>query len=343
LALRAAVTNSNLTLALRMNHILLLGAGFSRNWGGWLGEEVFEYLLGCPEVASDSDLQRRLWQSKDRGGFEAALEELQDEATHKRDQRQLEGLEKAIHRMFSDMDAGFRNHHGNHFEFEFSNGTSLVKDFLSRFDAIFTLNQDLLLERHYFQPGFGLGAARRWTSYSLPGMKPAPNPQAACAGELSVPDYVPSGNFGVSTMEQPYYKLHGSSNWRDADGRLIIALGGNKAGTIQKHTVLRHSMQQFETMLLECDCRLAIIGYGFLDQHINKTLSDAAKAGRGLKIFVIDPLGVEVMRGPLERRPFQIRGGHPFEGHIIGASRRGLAQIFGSDFVERQKVLRFFT
>ena len=36
-----------------MNHILLLGAGFGRNWGGWLAGEVFEYLIGCPEVDAE--------------------------------------------------------------------------------------------------------------------------------------------------------------------------------------------------------------------------------------------------------------------------------------------------
>ncbi len=140
--------------------------------------------------------------------------------------------------MFSDMDVGFCNQDGNIFQFEFLPGTSLVKDFLSRFDAIFTLNQDLLLERHYFQSGFELGGARRWTSYSFPGMKPVPNPNAPFTGESIVPDFVPSGNFEVSAMEQPYYKLHGSSNWHDDDGRPIIALGGNKTGTIQTSAVL---------------------------------------------------------------------------------------------------------
>jgi len=30
--------------------LFLTGAGFSRNWGGWLANEAFEYLLACPEV-----------------------------------------------------------------------------------------------------------------------------------------------------------------------------------------------------------------------------------------------------------------------------------------------------
>jgi len=31
-------------------HFLLTGAGFSRNWGGWLVNEAFEYLLGSKGV-----------------------------------------------------------------------------------------------------------------------------------------------------------------------------------------------------------------------------------------------------------------------------------------------------
>lgn len=85
-----------------------------------------------------------------------------------------------------------------------------------------------------------------------------------------------------------------------------------------------------------------IIGYGFMDGHINEILKSAAKSKDGVKIFVIDPLGVDVMRSPLERRPHQILGPHPYKDSLIGASRRSLAQIFGADSIERDKVLRFF-
>src|ERR1700733_9926625 len=36
-----------------MTLILLTGAGFSRNWGGWLASEAFEYVLGCSDVGED--------------------------------------------------------------------------------------------------------------------------------------------------------------------------------------------------------------------------------------------------------------------------------------------------
>lgn len=60
-----------------MRHYLLLGAGFSRNWGGWLAAEAFEYLLGCSEITSNSQLQALLWKHQSNGGFEHALAEIQ--------------------------------------------------------------------------------------------------------------------------------------------------------------------------------------------------------------------------------------------------------------------------
>jgi hypothetical protein len=34
---------------------------FSRNWGGWLADEAFEYLLGCKEIAQSAYLKSLLW------------------------------------------------------------------------------------------------------------------------------------------------------------------------------------------------------------------------------------------------------------------------------------------
>jgi hypothetical protein len=59
-------------------------------------------------------------------------------------------------------------------------------------------------------------------------MKPLPSGEALILGAEDVPRYGPSGDYTVGPRSQPYYKLHGSSNWRDRDGRLIIALGGTK-------------------------------------------------------------------------------------------------------------------
>jgi hypothetical protein len=50
-----------------MRHILLLSAGFSRNYGGWLADELTADLMG--RVSDDAELLKQLRQEL---GFEAA-------------------------------------------------------------------------------------------------------------------------------------------------------------------------------------------------------------------------------------------------------------------------------
>jgi hypothetical protein len=92
-----------------MTKILLTGAGFSRNWNGWLADEVFEYLLGCPEV--DGSMRTRLFASRaNGGGFEDALADLQTELARRggTEIRQLvERFQAALDRMFDDMGRAF--------------------------------------------------------------------------------------------------------------------------------------------------------------------------------------------------------------------------------------------
>src|SRR5712691_8503456 len=129
-----------------MPHILLLGAGFSRNWGGWLADEAFEYLLGHPRI--DDGIRTVLWRFKDKGGFEAALEDQRTQAVRFFSAAVVDPaqrLEDAIRGMFDDMNKAFLA-----INFEFQNSIEyLVRTFLFRFDAIFTLNQDVLMEQHY--------------------------------------------------------------------------------------------------------------------------------------------------------------------------------------------------
>jgi hypothetical protein len=49
-----------------------------------------------------------------------------------------------------------------------------IQKFLVRFDAIFTLNQDLLIEVHYNNQNVVLWQGTRWQGYELPGMREQP-------------------------------------------------------------------------------------------------------------------------------------------------------------------------
>jgi hypothetical protein len=122
-------------------------------------------------------------------------------------------------------------------------------------------------------------------------------------------------------------------------------MGGNKARGIAQYAVLSWYAQKFEELLSQPGTKLMVIGYGFRDPHINEVLFQAVNH-RGLRIFVIDPLGSDVARSLNPTNRATIRVGSEleqvFERSLIGASRRPLREIFGNDAVEHNKVQRLF-
>jgi len=318
-----------------MNFVLLLGAGFTRNWGGWLASEAFEYLLGSPEL--DDGLRDLLWKHKDRGGFEAALAELQqDHVQSKRSEPEprLGCMQKAILRMFADMDAGFST---SDFRFEFSNDRSYrVDEFLVKFDAIFTLNQDTLLEQHYLNENIGLSPA--WDGRQFPGMKPAGTETHLIRRWEEIPD-----GFTVDANLQPIFKLHGSTNWDDSKGEGLLVIGGNKSEAIGRHQILSWYFKQFRGYLSRDNTQLMVIGYGFRDDHVNSAILSAAESS-SLRLFIIDALGVDVLdknRGAAIHDPDILM--KKLGSKVIGASRRSLREIFEADPpIEHSKMMRFF-
>jgi hypothetical protein len=320
------------------NYILLLGAGFSRNWGGWLASEVFEYLLGSSLI--DDSVRTLLWQHEYKG-FESALGTLQTQADSRKPDPRLQKLLAALSQMFSDMNESFEKLT----DFEPTQFRDRqVKTFLARFDAIFTLNQDLLLEHHYIGDRGALASGGRWNSCASPGLKF--NQGAEHATNHFAAKWAPESSFAEQKNSQPYFKLHGSSNWHDESKNGILIVGGadgDKQKLIDRHPLLQWYFQCFEAYLAKPNTKLMIIGYSFNDNHINNILKKHA-APNGPKLFIIDPLGIDVMNR--NRNNALITAKHEdarlFEPYIVGASRRLLKQTFSSDDVEFGKIMRFF-
>jgi len=137
---------------------------------------------------------------------------------------------------------------------------------------------------------------------------------------------------------QPYIKLHGSIDIKQSDREMMLVIGGNKAGSIAQLPLLEWYHGQFGRSLRANGARLMIIGYSFGDAHIYKMIFDGIEAG--LKIFIIDPLAVDVIGSNLS---LPLNPGFPIRNAIIGASRRPLLRtLSGQDVVEWNKVNRFF-
>jgi SIR2-like domain len=251
--------------------------------------------------------------------------------------RRFADLTTALVGMFNAMGLGFSQR-----QFEFQNEVRyMVRTFLGQFDAIFTLNQDTLLERHYL----GTVVGGKWNASQIPGIKPLGNPGTFLSPSdakiaLQQPD---PNNFKLSPSVQPYIKLHGSCNWNDGpSGGRILIMGGKKAISIDQFQLLAWFHREFRQFLQRPDTRLMVIGYSFGDAHINTAIEEGVE--KGLKLFIIDPNGVDV----LDKRPIGPIGRGRDEymdklaPNIIGASRRPLTSIFNGDVVEHSRVTSFF-
>lgn len=317
-----------------MTHILLTGAGFSYNWGGMLASEVFQYLLGCTEL--DDELRRSLWRDR---SFEDVLAAFQ-RATDQEGKRRFNVLASALAGMFNGMGLAFMQR-----EFEFQNPPDIrysLTSFLMRFDAIFTLNQDTLLEQKYI-PFVG---APKWGRAHLPGLKLLGNPQltGSVHDRIAVMEPNPT-DFKLAPGVQPYIKLHGSCNWNAGPtGERILIMGGQKAASIGQFPLLTWYHQEFRTMLTRPGARLMIIGYSFSDAHINDMIMEAIKQS-DLKIFLVDPAGDRILdkrdpRAMIPDRPGPLLDTIP--PRIIGMSQRPITSTFKDDTVEHSNLCRFF-
>lgn len=293
-------------------HVLLLGAGFSRNWGGWLASELVGELSGQLSDRPWLCEMLRAYRSFERV-YGERLETAQGMRNNALAVDDVVRLQQAILETFSAMNAGFARKQGMNFS---ESAERSVVSFLARFDAIFTLNQDLLLEAHYRGienaehgkwPGGcvypGILATREWSSANaLERVRARRNVAAGVTPDQRV---------------QPIFKLRGSVDWQTSDEQPVLVVGTGKEKA-PGSDLLRYYHDQFARYLTSGRTRLMVIGYSFSDPDINKVLRDAARKSE-MQMYVVNPAGLDV----LEDR------GHVGKIPIVGLSTRELACTFG--------------
>lgn len=321
-----------------MNAVLLTGAGFSYNWGGRLAREINTTV--ALRLQGNAVLEELLHRNPN---FEEALTELQNEAAVGKPgaSEHLQRLEAAIADAFAEMN---RHLASASFNFSAERDFSLI-EFLVLFDAIFTLNQDLLLEAHYHREpnSLSLTQFRKWLGPVLPGTEVIPNPAPAGLFDPLAEWRRPKSSLEttIDPQYQPYFKLHGSMNWRDSNGGRLLVMGGNKPSTMRSHPILMWYADKFMEHLSRPGARLMVIGYGFRDSHINQMIHDAWLKGRKtLSMFIVHPDGREIlkkinptygkmyMKGPLE------------EITAVYDSTRSLKNTFGGSDAGELEMLR---
>ena len=320
--------------------VLLTGAGFSRNWDGLLASEFFNRLISHENINSSDNLRALLLQETN---FEAALHKAKTQGLSASEVRLFE---QAILDVYIDHDQAIRRT-GFHGETDIN--IYGVQGFISRFYGggdtgyIFTLNQDLLLERKYYNYTIGSRNAPRPT---LPGIPPHRDWfQTHMTDSYSglPPDYtrtvlsasvVPDSDWPPKLKGQfNYIKLHGSFDWRDPSGNNLLVIGGGKVSAIASSPILKWYSDVFRAVCSAGDVRLFISGYGFADEHINETIAAGVK-GAKLRIFIHNTIPSASMQTSLASMPY----GKDIWPGLIGYSNRPLIEIFPGNQRRTQEI-----
>jgi hypothetical protein len=307
---------------------LLTGAGWSRNWGGRLANEMWQDLMSHQAIQHNERLRRLLL---DEQSFEVALGMTYSPPFTTSDRHEFE---RALLDAFGAMDRQIA------LGLEPWINIYKVQELLGRFSRqgsnagyLFTLNQDIFLERHLYNfppgcpppslPGLQVRPGQRFFSPNIGLfsdellMQVSPHP----AGQASL-----LGRFNI-------IKLHGSFNWRTADGANMMVVGTEKTRQISASHLLAWYFEIFQHVLSAGNVRLLIVGYGFGDEHINAVIADAIE-NHGLRVFIWDV-------GPkLRERVIAVPHGVRIWEGLLSSASRPMIEVFPSNQETTQEYRR---
>lgn len=317
-----------------MGQYILTGAGFSKNWGGWLSQELWAFLIGHAEIQKNEALKKLLWNNLNEG-FENALYEAKQLAESNPEwMNHYASLQKVVSEAFNEMFDLFKDISNT-----FGQGDYAIQEFLAKFDAIFTTNQDMLVELKFINLCNGdshrLVGRNNISGLYSPGIK-SRNPQSFRGtsyqmtfdamdvnNRIQYPD--PSGMSNLPNNLVPYIKLHGSSNWRTQNvGDNLMIVGGKKAEQIEANPLITSYFNFFRKKLFEPGSRLLVLGHSFLDFHINEIIFKAIKE-YGLKFYIWNNSGLGPLMERLKNTPYYDE--ELFKKGFVGVSTKPLIDI----------------
>jgi hypothetical protein len=303
-----------------MEHYILTGAGFSANWGGWVSSEFWQRL-----IAKIEDESLRHWLEGYRSkGFETALfdakKKSEDESEWKNHYKSLISITNSL---FEKMNSRLISSEGVD-----SNNELKFQKFFGRFDAVFTTNQDLLVESRFgmnlmsgglFRNKQIKGNKQNKRGWYIPGLKIKPYPpgnEPTLRENPWIDIYCPDNNSIRELKEQldcvPYVKLHGSSNFETEDGSEIMILGGEKEEQIQETPLMNFYFKILRDKLFSPNSRILIVGHSLSDVHINKIIFEAIEKYR-LRFYLWTPENVDALKDRLRSLEKEYKFGYTEE------------------------------
>jgi hypothetical protein len=271
-------------------HILLTGAGFTHNFGAPLAAGVWSRLVSHPRVQASDKLRQHLL----GGGFdfEAIYQDVR--TGNGWGQTEQDTLRTALDEVYKEIDevtVPLSIGSGRPYPIEL---LAIQRELVGSFAGgsadpgfFFTLNQDLFIERMIFNgptlhiPGVNCGGV--W--FSSAGQPPRGAPTAH---QLPSTDALARMGNMFQGHELMFVKLHGSWNWRSHTGEPGMVIGGGKPTQISQEPLLNEYYRAFEEVMRLPDRRVLCIGYGFRDEHVNRTLASAGE-NHGARIWIVSP------------------------------------------------------
>jgi len=342
-------------------HVLLTGAGFTKNYGAPLASEMWAKIFNHKKIQAQPRIKELM-----KNCFDYELiyyyimeDSCTDDEKYKDDEK--EAINEVVKSAYEYIDTILRGIIKDH---QRPNELYNINELISKFSEtgsychtdinyvtthvypktnvksfIFTLNQDLFFERLYDNhydaklsiPGIEINSEWFKTTFNRP-LKLSDYYQLPNEEQLNFikPDILSDENFFL-------IKLHGSYNWTSFDGTQKMVIGRGKIDQIQKEPLLKCYFEIFKKVLSQNQTRLLIIGYGFGDYHINRIISESVREN-GLKIYIISPDSPE----DFKKKLFKINFGKDIWKGMSGYFSSSLNEICPQEWDKNQAIKQDF-
>lgn len=261
--------------------LLLTGAGFSKNFGGLLADEMWAMIFNHKEAQESAVIRNNMLSEFN---YETVYQKIIDDNSV--DEKEKAAIKKALLAAYEYQENNWQNR--DYFLFMDDKILNHLGKFISDYVSMyFTLNHDLFLEKKMLHK-FG---GRRICLLANPsdvgtpdGRSALPNENEMLAKKSIIDDQL------SRALNLCYVKLHGSINWLDSRRKeTLVIVGGNKKEKMKNEPMLNQYYEIFKGTLLDQEQRLLVIGYGFMDNHINEAILEGLNK-KALKLHIIDTL-----------------------------------------------------
>jgi hypothetical protein len=245
--------------------VLLTGAGFTKDFGGYLAGEMWSFIFNSRSLNSYPRIKDLL---RDDFSYESVYHEVIEGNEYETAEREaIKAVVVAYDRLNENIIGYMQRKVSGTAKANSVSLSAFIDEFRGGSNEtgfFFTLNQDMFVEMHCRYngpiptPGIPLQDIS-YTGLSQSAIQRMPDEKTL---------FNDNGDLRTNSLKSSkfnYIKLHGSYHWRDSDGNNCMVIGKKKTEEISKEPLLKYYSDLFEEVLSSGGAELFVIGYGFAD------------------------------------------------------------------------------